>query len=44
MASIMYYAWREHHIKPSEIYNMSDGELEILKAFYVIDMERRAKR
>lgn len=43
-ANVMYYAWREHHLRPSEFYKMDKGELEVLKAFYVIDMESRSKR
>lgn len=36
LAILMYQAWKNHGIKPSEIYNMSKGELEIIKAFYII--------
>lgn len=39
----MYYAWNEHHKTPSEIYNMSNGELEVIKAFYIMEMERRKR-
>ena len=41
MATLMYYAWVKHGIKPSEIYNMGSDELKILGAFYIIEMESR---
>lgn len=44
MANLMYYAWVRRGIKPSEIYNMSDGELKILKAFYIIETTPRNRR
>ena len=37
MANLMYYSWVRHGIKPSEIYKMSDGELKILKTFYIYE-------
>lgn len=43
MANIMYYAWEEHHIRPSDIYKMKNGEFQIIKAFYILDMERRKR-
>lgn len=36
----MYEAWDKHGIKPSEIYNMSGGELIVLKAFYLKSLEK----
>ncbi|WP_278308273.1 hypothetical protein [Niameybacter massiliensis] len=35
----MYYAWVKHGWEPSKVYNMSDGELKILRAMYIIEIE-----
>lgn len=43
MAHIMFYAWCKHGIKPSDIYKMSDGEKSLLRAFYIVEMEKRKK-
>lgn len=40
-ANLMFYAWKEHHKTPSEVYNMSDGDLKIIKAFHIIENEHR---
>lgn len=37
MANIMYYAWVKHGIKPSKIYSMTDGELQVIRSFYIIE-------
>lgn len=44
MTTLMYHNWINHGIEPSKIYNMKKGELEMIKAFYIIDMERRHSR
>lgn len=36
-ANIMYYAWSKHGIEPSRIYNMSEGELKVIRAFYIME-------
>ncbi len=43
LTNLMYYAWNKHGIKPSEIYKMSSGELQLLRAFYVIETENLKK-
>lgn len=41
MANLMYYAWMKHGVKPSEIYTMGNGELQVLRAFYIIDNQSK---
>ena len=41
MASLMYYAWSKHGVKPSEIYKMNEGELLLLISFYILELESR---
>lgn len=36
-ANLMYYAWVKHGIEPSKIYSMSDGELKVIRAFYIME-------
>lgn len=43
MANLMYDAWVSHGIKPSIIYNMTRGEQQLIRAFFVIEQERRSK-
>ncbi|MEG0899573.1 MAG: hypothetical protein RSD67_05965 [Oscillospiraceae bacterium] len=43
MANIMLYAWICHGIRPSLVYNMSEGELKIIRAFYIIEAERKSQ-
>lgn len=40
LTNLMYHAWNKHGIKPSEIYKMTSGELQLLRAFYVIEIEK----
>lgn len=40
MARVMFDAWIKHGVRPSEIYKMSDGELKVLRAFYIIEKQK----
>ena len=40
----MYKAWNKHGVKPSEIYKMSKGEQNLLRAFLIIESEYLEKR
>jgi hypothetical protein len=37
----MFEAWCEHGILPSVIYNLPKGEIELLKAFYLLKYEKK---
>lgn len=41
--NLMYYLFREHHIRPEEYYRLSAGEKAILRAFFAYDMEGRKR-
>lgn len=36
---MMYYYWTRHGIRPSTFYEMSPGELQLIRAFYQYDRE-----
>jgi len=39
----MYYYWVEHGKKPSEIYNMDDGEYTLISSFFLYELSVIAK-
>ncbi len=40
---LMYLLFRDHNMKPSEVYRMKRGELEVLRSFIKYENEERVK-
>lgn len=40
----MYYAWKHHHLRPKEYYDLAPGEKAVLQAFYYKEMEEKKEQ
>jgi len=41
---MMYHCWKEHHILPSAIHDMTEGERTVLQAFFSKEMDERSEK